>query len=181
VATVGGEGWKALLSLFKANSRNELVALLGFSKAEIAARVAKAVENLKSATDAKASHEDDAIFAAKRHESVVSFTEPESQEVPSEPSDEEDSSALIRPDSQTPSEISAGVTSDTANAVLEEESTRTAPSLFGEDFPGTPQHDFSTPLASPRGMASHILCSFHIPTTGWTRLLQPPWAQAHRL
>lgn len=145
VATAGREGWKALLSLFKANSRNELVTLLGFSKAEIAARVAEAVDNLKAAADAKAVFEDDATFEAKRHESVVSFAEPESQEVPSDRSDEEDSSLPVQSDEQTPSEISSGITSDTASGALEEESATTAtsaPSLFGDDVPGTPQHDF---------------------------------------
>jgi protein transport protein SEC31 len=38
------EGWKALLSLFNANSRDEFVTLLGFSKAEAATRVAEAIE-----------------------------------------------------------------------------------------------------------------------------------------
>lgn len=140
-----GEGWKALLSLFKANSRNELVTLLGFSKAEIAARVAEAVENLKAAAEAKSSLEDDATYQDKPHESVVSFAEPESQEVPSESSDiDEEASAAVPGEEQTPSEISAGITSDTASAHNQEdqESATTAPSLFGDDIPGTPHHDF---------------------------------------
>ncbi|CAA7257388.1 unnamed protein product [Cyclocybe aegerita] len=135
----GGEGWKALLSLFKANSRNELVTLLGFSKEEIAARVAEAVENLKSAKSPLEEEED--ITMSKPHESVVSFAEPESQEVPSDRSDPGDSTPL---EEQTPSEVSAGVTSDTASAThqADGESNTTAPSLFGDDIPGTPQHDF---------------------------------------
>ncbi|KDR76547.1 hypothetical protein GALMADRAFT_66967 [Galerina marginata CBS 339.88] len=144
-AAVGGEGWKALLSLFKANSRNELVTLLGFSKAEIAARVAEAVENLKTAADIKSPFEDDSVLHDKPHESVVSFAEPESQEVPSEPSDAgDDSGPVIPSDEQTPSEVSAGIPSDTASGAHQEdeESATTAPSLFGDDVPGTPQHDF---------------------------------------
>ncbi|KAJ3531191.1 hypothetical protein NM688_g7607 [Phlebia brevispora] len=43
--------WKALLSLFKANSRDELITLLGFSKEEVAARVAEAVEKLKTVSE----------------------------------------------------------------------------------------------------------------------------------
>jgi len=71
-------GWKALLSLFKADSRDELVTLLGFSKSEIAARVAQAVNNLKAAAaeslSIQLSAED--IIDRKVHEPVVSFTEP---------------------------------------------------------------------------------------------------------
>jgi protein transport protein SEC31 len=42
-------GWKALLSLFRADSRDELVTLLGFSKAEVAERVSDAIAKLSSA------------------------------------------------------------------------------------------------------------------------------------
>ncbi|KXN87262.1 Protein transport protein SEC31 [Leucoagaricus sp. SymC.cos] len=41
------EGWKALLSLFNANSRDELVTLLSSSKYEVAAHVGEAIKNLK--------------------------------------------------------------------------------------------------------------------------------------
>jgi protein transport protein SEC31 len=48
-AGAGGEdSWKALLSLFKANSREELVTLLGFSKEELGKRVEGAVLALKA-------------------------------------------------------------------------------------------------------------------------------------
>ncbi len=95
-AVPAGEGWKALLSLFKANSRNELVTLLGFSKEEIAARVAEAVENLKAAAEAKSTLGDDSTYQDKPHESIVSFAEPESQEVPSESSDvDEEANAAV--------------------------------------------------------------------------------------
>ncbi|KAF8168890.1 hypothetical protein BJ912DRAFT_1048573 [Pholiota molesta] len=130
------EGWKALLSLFKADSRDELVTLLGFSKTEIAARVAEAVENLKAAADAKAIQEDDTTLYGKPHESVVSFAEPESQELPSDQSEAgdeagDDLTPVVAPEEQTPSEVSTGITSDTASATL-----------FGDDIPGTPHHDF---------------------------------------
>ena len=133
-----GEGWKGLLSLFKADSRDELVTLLGFSKSEIASRVAEAVENLKASAEAKSAFDDqDTVY--KTHESVVSFAEPEREE-------DEDEPAAIS-EEQTPSEVSASVTSDTASAVLptDGESATTAPSLFGDDIAGTPQvdaHDF---------------------------------------
>lgn len=127
-AAVDAESWKALLSLFKANSREELVTLLGFSKAEVAARVSEAVENLKKS-------QSELDITSKPHESVVSFAEP-----PSDRSDIDEDSAPLE---LTPSEVSAGVTSDTASARLADgESTTTAPSLFGDDVPDTPQHDF---------------------------------------
>ncbi|KAG5641968.1 hypothetical protein DXG03_003842 [Asterophora parasitica] len=128
-------GWKALLSLFKADSRDELVTLLGFSKTEISARVAEAVESLKAATAEKAKSplEEEHVTDVKPHDPVVSFAEPERQE---ESSDEER-------EEMTPSEVSASVTSDTtsANHHADSESTTTAPSLFGDEGPGTPQLD----------------------------------------
>ncbi len=44
--------WKALQSLFKANSRDELVTLLGFSKEDVEAKVAKAVSSYKEKSGA---------------------------------------------------------------------------------------------------------------------------------
>ncbi|KAF8878677.1 hypothetical protein CPB84DRAFT_1852312 [Gymnopilus junonius] len=144
----GGEAWKALLSLFKANSREELVTLLGYSKAEIAARAAEAVEHLKAAAAAHEAQSPSPLLD-KPHESVVSFAEPESQEVPSDRSDAGDDSTgpVAASEEATPSEVSAGITSssDTASVVAhqdEAESATTAPSLFGDDIPATPQHDF---------------------------------------
>ncbi|KAF9546188.1 hypothetical protein CPC08DRAFT_738561 [Agrocybe pediades] len=138
-----GEGWAALLSLFKANSRNELVTLLGFSKEAVAARVAEAVENLKASSAAK-SETDDTTLYEKPHESVVSFAEPESQsqEIPSDRSDTGDESGsnnVATFDEPTPSDVDASA----APVQPEDEgSATTAPSLFGDDIPGTPQHDF---------------------------------------
>ncbi|KAF8224277.1 hypothetical protein L208DRAFT_1312374 [Tricholoma matsutake] len=133
------EGWKALLSLFKANSRDELVTLLGFSKTEIAARVAQAVENIKAAESVKSPLvvEEDGLDG-KIHETVVSFAEPERHEAAYE-----SVSSDGERDENTPSEVSASVTSDTTSGVrlADSESTTTAPSLFGEDGPGTPQLD----------------------------------------
>ncbi|KAF9527633.1 hypothetical protein CPB83DRAFT_815128 [Crepidotus variabilis] len=134
-AAAGGDAWKALLSLFKANSRDELVTLLGFSKEEIAAKVAEAVESLKSS---KFLEDEEDITSAKPHESVVSFAEP-----PSDRSDVgDDSVPPVAGEEATPSEVSTGVTSDTASAhQADGESATTAPSLFGDDVAGTPQHD----------------------------------------
>jgi protein transport protein SEC31 len=121
------EGWKALLSLLKANSRDELVTFLGFSKVEIADRVTQAVENFKAGMDSR-----------KMHNLVVSFVQPEHQEATYESvsSDEEH-------DKKIPSEVSVGVASDATNGVhlANSELMTTAPSLLGEDGPGTPQFD----------------------------------------
>jgi protein transport protein SEC31 len=136
------EGWKALLTLFKADSRDELVTLLGFSKAEIAARVAQAVENLKAAESAKSpfveEEEEDGMDGGKMHEPVVSFAQPERHEVTYE-----SVSSDGEHDEKTPSEVSASVASDTTSAarLADSESTTTVPSLFGDDVPGMPQLD----------------------------------------
>ena len=155
-----GEGWAALLSLFKANSRNELVTLLGFSKEEIAARVAEAVENLRVSSEAK-SQTDDTTLYDKPHESVVSFAEPESQsqEIPSDRSDTGDESGsnnVAAFDEPAPSDVDAGTTSTQPE---DEGSATTAPSLFGDDIPGTPQHDFfnSVGVAQEDGESHAVL------------------------
>ncbi|KAK7443253.1 protein transport protein S31 [Stygiomarasmius scandens] len=143
-----GETWKALLSLFQADSRDELVTLLGFSKAEVAARVAEAVEKLKANVQAEiASSELTEQDIGDAKAPVVSFAEPEVEETPV--AGEEvvgDVDAL--PDSagleKTPSEVSIGATSDATSAatrlgLTETESTTTVPSLFGDDnVPGIP-------------------------------------------
>jgi protein transport protein SEC31 len=164
-----GEGWKALLSLFKADSRDELVTLLGFSKAEIASRVAEAVENLKTSAEVKSSFEDqDTVY--KPHESVVSFAEPEREELQSYSEDDGSAPAAVS-EEKTPSEVSASVTSDTASAVLptDGESATTAPSLFGDDILGTPQvhagHDFfnTVGVAQDDGESHPV----HVPHTNY--------------
>ncbi|KAG6812361.1 hypothetical protein H0H92_003261 [Tricholoma furcatifolium] len=124
-------GWKALLSLYQADSRDELVTLLGFSKSEIAARVAEAVENLKvtASEHAKSPLEEDT--EGTPHEPVVSFVEPERAE--EEYEDERDE--------KTPSEVSASVASvhsDATSRHADTESATTVPSLFGDEIPGTP-------------------------------------------
>ncbi len=123
-------GWKALLSLFHADSRDELVTLLGFSKTEIAARVAEAIAKLRSAAEESTplpivkSPSDDEVSDAKPHGPVVSFAEPER----SPPANAED---LL---DATPSEVSAGAASDTSivTPLPDAESITTAPSLFGD-------------------------------------------------
>ncbi|KAH9932332.1 uncharacterized protein B0H18DRAFT_1137560 [Fomitopsis serialis] len=142
--------WKALLSLFKADSRDELITLLGFSKDEVAARVAEAVEKLKASAEAPATPIEDDITEAASDTGykppVVSFAEPESEarsdsggeDVVGEDADETGSTAA----EATPSEVSASAASDNTNIpVADAESTTTAPSLFGDEIIGTPQLD----------------------------------------
>ncbi|KAF5370333.1 hypothetical protein D9758_007002 [Tetrapyrgos nigripes] len=150
--TEKGETWKALLSLFQADSRDELVTLLGFSKAEVAARVAEAVERLKAGRTPTVAELD----LADVKPPVVSFAEPEVEETAVAGEEIED----IIPDSagleKTPSEVSLGGTSDATSAARlgETESTTTAPSLFGDDnVPGIPAVDADTDFFSTMGVA----------------------------
>ncbi|KAK0477770.1 hypothetical protein IW261DRAFT_1551835 [Armillaria novae-zelandiae] len=130
------EAWKALLSLFQADSRDELVTLLGFSKADIAARVAEAVEKLKVAKQSSdeeiETEEDDSEL--KPHEPVVSFAEEHTFHVAS---DDEPFGESVE---KTPSEISADATSE-GTRLADMESTTTAPSLFGDDGESVPPID----------------------------------------
>ncbi|KAI8971291.1 hypothetical protein BD414DRAFT_540468 [Trametes punicea] len=159
ITSEASETWKALLSLFKANSRDELITLLGFSKEEVAARVAEAVANLKKAAKANATIEQDVTETdIKAHEPVVSFAEPERQVTP-EKGDEDgdealDSAALAA--EATPSEVSASGASDTTSTTRQAdgESTTTAPSLFGDDnLIGTPQGDAAADFFGSIGSA----------------------------
>ncbi|THH20311.1 hypothetical protein EW146_g1016 [Bondarzewia mesenterica] len=156
-AEESAESWKALLSLFQTNSRDELVTLLGFSKSEIAARVADAVENLKAAATADnttvITPAEDNNMETKPHEPVVSFAEPEHS--PSELGEDPLESAGSALEA-TPSELSASAASDTTNAtpLADGESTTTAPSLFGDEHaPGTPQTDAAADFFSTMGIS----------------------------
>lgn len=153
-------GWKALLSLFKANSRDELITLLGFSKGEVAARVAEAVARLKAAGDNAATSptELDVTENTFAREPVVSFAEPERDETPPEspvPGQEREDDTLegsgIAAET-TPSEVSASATSDTTR-LADGESTTTAPSLFGDEVAGTPQMDAAADFFGSIGVA----------------------------
>ena len=78
------ETWKALLSLFRANSRHELVALLGYSKDDVKARVGEALARLKESQKQQRDQPQEEQPADTgesteqvTHEPVVSFAEPE--------------------------------------------------------------------------------------------------------
>ena len=101
------------------------LALLGFSKSEIAPRVADAVEKIKvNVTPTLPPNVDIDFLDVKPHEPTVSFAEPEL--TPTTP--EADSE-------RTPSELGASVISESTNAPkpIDGESTTTAPSLFDDE------------------------------------------------
>ena len=155
-----GASWKALLSLFQANSRDELVTLLGFSKTEIATRVAEAVANLRKRTEASRIPQEEDLSDIKLHEPVVSFVEPSRESDSEEEGDEaEDDDTLDAAGSGVdgpPSEVSASVASDATSAMrlVDSESTTTAPSLFGEDNIGTPQTDAGADFFTTMGLTN---------------------------
>ena len=118
--------WKALTSLFRADSWDELVTLLGFSE-DITDKVSEAVERLKVTVMQSPTTEEEPIASGVR-EPVVTFVEPD--QMP------EVETIEIEP---TPSVQSASVTSDVTDVTkpVDGESTTTAPSLFDDDT-GTP-------------------------------------------
>ncbi|KAK0191818.1 hypothetical protein F5146DRAFT_1037270 [Armillaria mellea] len=157
------EAWKALLSLFQADSRDELVTLLGFSKADIAARVAEAVEKLKVAKQSSEeeieTEEDDSEL--KPHEPVVSFAEEHTFHVAS------DDDPFGGSAEKTPSEISADATSE-GTRLADMESTTTAPSLFGDDGPGLPQRDAAgADFFSSIGLSGESVPPIDVPHTNY--------------
>lgn len=153
----GEDGWKALLSLFRANSRDELVTLLGYSKDEVKGRVEEAVARLKEIVSVNTSGysvDEAGADPAKPHEPVVSFAEPEAQY-----DDNEENSSMMGAE-KTPSEVSASVASD-AVQVTDGESTTTAPSLFGDEGAiGTPQ-DAGADFFSSIGATSELEVPHH--------------------
>ncbi len=141
------ETWKALSTLFTANSRDELVALLGFSKAESATRVSEAVEKIKANVTPTIPPNVDIEYMDKPHEPIVSFAEPEL--TPTTPDADQE---------LTPSEQSTSVTSDTTGSTkpADGESTTTVPSLFDDDI-GTPQLDAEADFFSSMGTIRNAL------------------------
>ncbi|KAK4683998.1 protein transport protein SEC31, partial [Tremellales sp. Uapishka_1] len=122
---VGGDktntAWKALQTLFRANSREELVQLLGFSKEEVGKQVEEAISKLsldKVDGDVKPP--------------VVTFAEPE--ESKEDDTNETSNASTVGKTEGTPSEISAA-----SDGTKPSEATElTEQSLFNDDIPGTP-------------------------------------------
>lgn len=158
--------WKALLNLFNAGDREELITLLGFSKEMTAKQVADAVKAHKRAPSLRArafqvaqssTNEENAPPSSEVRPPYVSFAEPERDETESEPQGQEGYAPSEGPQSvggldATPSELSASATSDFTKATEPESTTATEPSLFGDDVVvGTPQVDNAADFFSSMG------------------------------
>lgn len=133
-------GWKALQSLFTTNSREELVSLLGFSKEEIAAQVAQAIEKYEAA-HGKRQVGDDTVPGTPR-DPAVTFAEQKDTE-PEAPAASDDAEASVKggQSEATPSEVSVTTDATKKTAVTEAETEVTE--LFGgsDGGIGTPQID----------------------------------------
>lgn len=158
--------WKALLSLFNAGDKEELITLLGFSKDTTARQIADAVRTHKRAPSLRArasqvaqssTNEEDTAPSSEVRPPYVSFAEPERDETESEPQGQEGYAPSEGPQSvggleATPSELSASATSDFTKATEPESTTATEPSLFGDDVVvGTPQVDNAADFFSSMG------------------------------
>ena len=118
--------WQTLQTLFKANSRDELVQLLGFSKSEVIKQVQEAIMQLSSLTP------DD---TADKRETSVTFAEPEKETVTeAEEKDVETPTSAVPAAEATPSELSAASESTKRTEMTE----MTDHSLFEDLAPGTP-------------------------------------------
>ncbi len=113
------ETWRTL-STFLADFRNELVALLGFLKAESATRVLEAVEKIKANVTPTIPPNVDIEYMDEPHEPILSFAEPEL--TPTTPDADQEQSTSVTSD----------MTGSTKPA--DGESTTTIPSLFDDDI-----------------------------------------------
>ena len=157
------ETWKALLSLFRSNSREELIMLLGYSKDEVKARIEEAAVKLKEARAQQTSSAPALSYTADEElenlgprDPVVSFADPE-PEPEVEATDTE----------KTGSEVS---TSDAPPA--DGESTTTAPSLFGDDtaigtFGAGTGADFFSTMAAVQGADANDTQTMVVPHTNY--------------
>lgn len=122
--------WKALASLFKTGSRDELIALLGFSKEKVAAHVAEAIKSMQGSTPTAVTT---ALPAANPEE-----------EVKSEPSEPE---VTIKAEPKEPS-LYASETSDAADSI---------PSLFSGTPQGDAEADFFSSMGGiPSALPPHM-------------------------
>lgn len=158
------ETWKALLSLFRSNSREELVMLLGYSKEEVNARIEEATAKLKEARGQQAAYSaptlsytaDEELDNAGPRDPVVSFVDPEPEPEPEvEAADTE----------KTGSEVSDVPPADG-------ESTTTAPSLFGDDaaigvFGAGAGADFFSTIAAAQDTDTNVTRTMVVPHTNY--------------
>lgn len=139
------ESWRLLSSLFQANSRDELVSLLNFSKAEVQQKVATAIRSFKGTSgqaeglgngktsSSESGDADDAGSIAR--EPLVTFADQHASSDNAARSSEGEGAAATRAvqgNEATPSETEASV-SLTSDATKVADSEVTEPSLFGDD------------------------------------------------
>ncbi|KAJ9120137.1 hypothetical protein QFC22_003035 [Naganishia vaughanmartiniae] len=136
-------GWKALQSLFTTNSRDELVTLLGFSKAEIASQVSQAIQKYEAVHGRKDQSDDTTVPGTPRDPAVTFADHKDANSETAETTNEGDldPSAKGAQSEATPSEISAATDTTKKTAVTEADTEAT--DLFGgsEGGHGTPQVD----------------------------------------
>ena len=156
-------GWRALSSLFTANSRSELVSLLGFSQQEVAEKVAVAINKFK-----KDHGKDVSNVAVEPPSTVVTSAEgvtrvPASELGVATLSPSEDSTVSGGAGEVAGSEASAGGFSDaTKKTEGESEPTESSSSLLSDEEVGTPQTDAAPDFFSSMGtlrsaLPSHVL------------------------
>ncbi|WWD00862.1 hypothetical protein V866_007800 [Kwoniella sp. B9012] len=117
-ASGNDDAWRALQTLFKTNSREEFVQLLGFSKEEVVKKVQEAIRKFPSVTVPEEPSEDQTKADAKDESEVAT---PTVEKTPEEASSVADETASVR----------GSETASTTGA--------TDKSLFDEDHaPGTP-------------------------------------------
>lgn len=127
--------WKALSSLFNTGSRDELITLLGFSKENIAERVAAAIKKLQGTPTASAK--------------------------PLPAAEEASSEDAKTPSEKTPSEQEIVIKTEPEEPSLSEP-TSSASSLFG-DVAGTPQADAEADFFSSMGPIPAVPRHMQIP------------------
>jgi len=172
-STIELQSWKLLLTLFKTDSSEELVSLLGFSKSEVKSMVERQIEGYKpSKTNAlsrtasemgpvsaalETSHSDNGSIP---REPLVTFadTPREGLSASSEGGGEATTSSADAP----PSEASMSAISD-GTKLAEAESEITEPSLFGDDNANAAGQtaasvDFYNSMRSgrPAGLPDHV-------------------------
>ena len=130
--------WKTLQALFKADSRDEWITLLGFAREDVVKQVSEAIKQLPAISS-----------SGKSRESLVTFTEPEKVDLTSDvvAANGDTPPMSGRTLEGTPSEVSA--TSD--NTKHTETTEMTDEGLFDDHAPGTPaatDADFFSSMAA---------------------------------
>lgn len=117
--------WKALRTLFTTNSRDELVSLLGFSKAEIERQVAEAIKNFSPSMGDK----EDGVEPGTPRDPAVTFAD-KPEELSETPVPGQGQAGGFALSETTPSEVSAAT--DTTKKT-EADTEMTEQSLFGAE------------------------------------------------